>query len=132
MLQQGSSAFIIAPAPDVNDKSAFITGGNLTTGNPADQSAYQSELAGAIAILSTVDLLVSFYKISSGSITIAFDGASALREASKSTGLSVTQSCFDYLQEIHNRVAALPIDVHWRWVQGHQLEKGISNIDWWE
>ena len=73
-LQRGSSAFLVSPTADSTDASTFITGGNLTTGNPANQSAYRSELAGALAILSTVDLLVSYYKITSGSLTIAFGG----------------------------------------------------------
>ena len=131
VLQRGSSAFIISPTNACTNALTFITGGNLTTGNPADQSAYRSELAGALAILSTVDLLVSYYKITSGSLTIAFDGEAALREASKTSGLSVSQPCFDYLQVIHNKVAALPIDIHWRWVRGHQREQDLQDIDWW-
>ena len=130
-LQRGSSAFIISPAADYTNTAAFITGGNLTTVNPADQSAYQIELAGAIAILSTVHLLVSYYKTTSGSLNIAFDGESALSKAPKTSILSVSQPSFDYLQVIHNKVAALPIDVHWRWVRGHQREQGVQDIDWW-
>ena len=131
VLQRGSSAFIISPTNKSTTISTFITGGNITTGNPSDQSAYRSELAGALAILATVEFLVSYHKITSGSLTIAFDGAAALKEASKTSGLSVSQPCFDYLQVIHNTVKALPIDIKWRWVRGHQREQGFQEIDWW-
>ena len=81
-----------------------------------------------------MDLLVSHFGISSGAVTIAFDGKAALDAASSPSGcrtLSVSQPCFDYLQVIHNRLASLPITVHWRWVRGHQRERGITDVDWW-
>ena len=40
VLQRGSSAFIISPNDTEADISSFIRGGNLTAGNPSDQSAY--------------------------------------------------------------------------------------------
>ena len=131
VLQRGSSAFLLSPKVEENAEASWISGGNLTTGLPSDQSSYRSELAGAIAILSTVDLLVSFYHITSGALTIAFDGKAALDYSSSDAVLSVSQQSFDYLQVIHTRAAALPIDIHWRWVKGHQRELGCDDIDWW-
>ena len=132
-LQRGTSAFILAPSSN-SPLCDCIMGGNCTTGIDDKQSAYRSELAGALAVLSTVDLLVSHFGISSGAVTIAFDGKAALDAASSPSGcrtLSVSQPCFDYLQVIHNRLASLPITVHWQWVHGHQRERGITDVDWW-
>ena len=108
-----------------------LEGCNFVTGLPADQSAYRSELAGVIGILSALSVLVHQHTITSGSVTIALDGESALKEASGSWHLKIDQPHFDYLQEARNRIATLPISITWRWVKGHQREKGIQNLDWW-
>jgi len=129
-IMRGSSAFIISCDSECTDESQFVSGSNLTTGNPPDQSAYRSELAGALATLSATAMLVSHYKIQSGTLTIAFDGAAALKEC-KSNSLLVSQPCFDYIQTIHNLSADLPCEIRWKWVRGHQREQGMENIDWW-
>jgi len=59
------------------------------------------------------------------------DGESALDEACGDWPLAIDQASYDLLQEIRNRVWALPIDVKCRWVEGHQKEKGVRNLDWW-
>jgi len=113
-LQRGTLAFVLAPSVD-SPLTSCVSGGNRTTGLPKEQSAYRSKLASALAVLSTVDLLVSHFGISSGAVTIAFDGKAALVAASNQSGcasLSVLRPCFDYLQVIHRHLAALPIDVH--------------------
>lgn len=71
------------------------------------------------------------FGIVTGGITIALDGESALDEACGEWPLSIEQASYDLLQEIRNRVRELPIDVKWRWIEGHQKEKGVRNLDWW-
>ena len=81
------------------------------TRSAEDQSAYRSELAGTIGVIATVAILVKQFSITSGAITVALDGESALEEASCTWPLQIDQPCFDYLQEIRNRMKSLPIKV---------------------
>ena len=105
-------------ATQENDEERLY-GSNYVTGIAEDQSPYRSELAGVIGILVTVDVIVKHYNITSGSITIAFDSESALWQAKGDWPLRIDQPDFDYLQEIHYRVAALTIEVKWQLVKGH-------------
>ena len=58
-----------------------LDGSNYVTGSADDESAYRSELVGTIGVLATVAILVKQFHITSGAITIALDGESALDEA---------------------------------------------------
>ena len=78
--RQGSSSFTMAATQD--DDEERLDGSNYVTGSAEDQSAYRSELAGTIGVLATVAILVKQFSITSGAITIALDGESALEEAS--------------------------------------------------
>ena len=40
------------------------------------------------------------------------------------------QSSFDIIQDIHHCIQQLPINITFRWVEGHQQEKG-KKLDWW-
>ena len=106
-----------------------MDGSNYVNGIAEDQSPYRSELAGVIGILVTVDIIVKQNNITTGSITIALDGESALLQAKGDWPLRIDQPNFDYLQEICYRVAALPIEVKWQWVKGHQLDTGYRKLD---
>jgi len=45
----------------------------------------------------------------------------------------ISQNCADIIQDIRQRKLDFPIGIKfkWRWVEGHQKEKGVKNIDWW-
>ena len=75
--------------------------------------------------------IVKQFGILTGGITIALDGESALDEACGDWHPTIDQASCDLLQEIQNRVKALPIEVKWRWVECRQKEKGIRNLDRW-
>ena len=78
--------------------------------------------------------IIQFFNIEQGQIEIALDGLSALNQAKKCTkDLLVTQSCYDLLQDISNRLKMLPegIKIKWRHVEGHQKEKGYKKLDFW-
>lgn len=126
--QAGSSAFIISPSQAAD--AVLLEGVNFVTGLPEEQTAYRSELAGVLGVLTSVDALVHFYGIDSGSITIALDGESALRESESGWPLRIDQKCFDYLQVVRSLLKKLPVTVTFRWVEGHQKEKGFK-LDWW-
>ena len=105
---------------------------NWVPGTASEQSAYRSELAGACGALAIVAIFVQFFKIEEGSVTLALDGESALKQCRGTWPLSVDQNSFDILQDIRARVASLPIKVNWKWVEGHQDDHAcISNLDWW-
>lgn len=96
--QAGSSAFIISPSQAAD--AVLLEGANFVTGLPEEQTAHRSELAGVLGVLTSVDALVHFYGIDSGSITIALDGESASREFESGWPLRIDQKCFDYLQVV--------------------------------
>ena len=126
--QAGSSTFIIAPNKDKG--AVWLEGANFVTGLPDKLSSYQRELAGVFGVLTCVEALVKFYKISAGSITIAPDRESAIYQSDSEWPLSIDQSFFDYIQFIRNMIKDIPISVKFHWVEGQQKEKGLT-LDWW-
>jgi hypothetical protein len=38
---------------------------------------------------------------------------------------------FDLLRVCRSILKRLPIGINWRWVESHQREKGLTNLDWW-
>ena len=123
-----TSGFQLAATKD--DKEDRLNGVNWVPGSPIDQSAYRSELTGIAGILATTEIIVKHFGIVTGGITIALDGESALDEACGEWPLSIDQASYDLLQEIRNRVSELPIDVKWRWVEGHQKERQGEMMMW--
>ena len=93
----GTAAFTVHASEDDADQP---TGTNWTTRSKADQGSYRSELGGVIAVLTTVDIIVQFFCITSGKITIKLDNEAAVDQAGGDWPLNVRQECFDYLQEI--------------------------------
>ena len=101
-----------------------LTDVNWSPGTKEDQTAYRNKLTEVDCILAVLAIFVKHYSIKKGAITIAFDCDSALKMCAESDPLSIDMKCFDILQEIRNRLDILPIEVSWRWVEGHQKEKG--------
>jgi hypothetical protein len=127
LTHKGTSSLTIVA--DKHDKDP-LDRDNWVPGLPTDQSAYRSELAGIAGILSAVAVMIQQYDITSGSITIALDGKSALDQASAETPLKIDQADFDILQDIREQLNILPLKVQWKWVEGHQDKKG-KTLDWW-
>jgi hypothetical protein len=127
LIHKGTSSLTIMA--DKHDRDP-LDDDNWVPGLPTDQSAYRSELAGIVGILSAVAVIIQQYDITKGSITIALDRESALDQASAETPLKVNQADFDILQDIRERLHILPIKVEWKWVEGHQDKKGRT-LDWW-
>ena len=78
----GTSAVVLAPSTNCPAKF-YAKGNNWVTGSREDQSAYQSELAGVIAALTMLDILVRHHDLTEGSITIALDVDSALIQSGR-------------------------------------------------
>ena len=69
----GTSAVIIAPSTTCESKH-WAKGEDWVTGCGEAQSAYRSELAGVIAGLTIVDIVVRDHNITEGAVTFALDG----------------------------------------------------------
>ena len=127
----GSSAFIITAGKTKKNK---LVGTNWVTGLEDEQSPYRSELAGIDGALSMLAVIIKFFNIEEGGFEIALDGQSAMNSAIASVeNLKIHQSCYDILQDIRNRLKLMPegITIKWRHVEGHQKEKGRTNLDFW-
>ena len=115
----GTSTVVLAPSTKCSAKF-YAKGNNWVTGSGEDQSAYRSELAGVIAALTILDVLVCHDDITEGDVTIALDGDSALIQSGGNWPLSVDQLSFDCLQVIRAWIKLSPLKFSFRYVNGHQ------------
>ena len=97
-----------------------LLGFNWVPGMPSHQSPFRSELSGIDGVLTSLEIIVFFHDITSGTITIGIDCTGAMNWAKSDFPLRSFQPSFDILQDIRERLEMLPITVHWRWVEGHQ------------
>ena len=74
----GTSAFIIAAS---STDRKMIKGTNWITGWAADQTSFRSELGGIIGVLTVIEMVVTFWKITAGRLTIKLDNESAVDKA---------------------------------------------------
>ena len=108
----------------------MLEGRTFVTGEAEIQSVYRSELSGIDGCLTLIEIPVKVYNIQEGEVEIALDSQLALNQASESEYLCASQTSFDILQDIRGRLRQLPIDIKWKWVEGHQDKKG-KKLDWW-
>jgi ribonuclease HI len=111
-----------------------ITGANQSPGEAEDQSSYRSELAGILGVLVMVQSLCTLYEIQEGAIEVALDNKSAAEQSAGDWLLRPRQRDYDMLLDIRSRLQALPIQVNFRWVKGHQDSSPPSNgreLDAW-
>ena len=59
----------------------MIWGTKWITGWATDQNSFWSELGGIIGVLTVVEMVVTFWKITAGKITIKLDNESAVDKA---------------------------------------------------
>jgi hypothetical protein len=112
----------------------LITGANQSPGEAEDQSSYWSELAGILGVLVMVQSLCTLYEIQEGAIEVALDNKSAAEQSAGDWLLRPRHWDYDMLLEIRSRLQALPIQVNFRWVKGHQDSSPPSNgreLDAW-
>jgi hypothetical protein len=68
----------------------------------------------------TLKILCNMYDITSGKITLGLDGKSALNSATSEFDPYCQKRDFDLLWEARKQLEDLPIEVDFRWVEGHQ------------
>ena len=85
----GTSDVIMAPSTDMRDQQHRVKGWNLVTGPASSQTAYRSELAGVIASLTMLDIIVRHNNITEGKVTIALDGLTAIQQTGGDWPLSL-------------------------------------------
>jgi hypothetical protein len=112
---KGTSALIIVADKDNHNP---LEAANWVPG----LASHRSKLAGVAGILSAVAIIIQHYDITTGSVTIALDGQSALDVASVDTPMKIDRPDFDLIQDIRTRLSILPITVKWKWVEGHQKQ----------
>jgi len=79
---------------------------------------------GVLSMLTMLEKICNTHLITSGKTTLGLDGKHAF-EASGA-------SHFDLLSEIHRCRDALPMDIAWYWIRGHQDDHAnYSDLDCW-
>ena len=91
--QAGTSAVILAPSTTCQPQH-WARGENWVIGPDKSQSAYRNELAGVIAGLSIIDILVRHHNITDGGVTLALDGEKAMQECAGDWPLSIDQKVY--------------------------------------
>lgn len=124
----GTSAFMLCSERLDNR----IIGVNTVPGNSTEQSAYRSELAGVSGIIHMLKLLCVKCKITKGSVKIGLDGEQAMKAAGGSWPLKYEQADYDLIKDIRNKIKALPIQITWQWIEGHQDDnEDFQRLDTW-
>jgi hypothetical protein len=122
----GAAAFRLVGDSD----NQTITGTNITPGKPARQSAHRSELGGICGIITALEVLCHTHNITAGSIEIGLDALAAKNHISYERSPQPSTANYDMIMDIRRRTTALPVAVVWRWVEGHQDDRG-RKLDWW-
>jgi hypothetical protein len=103
----------------------------ITPGNPEDQSACRSELAGLfLGIATIVDLLCQYYDITEGTVTIGCDGLQALLHATSSVDFTSTKMAqFDLVGATRTMLRRSPVTWKAEHVLGHQDDDVHATLD---
>lgn len=114
----GTVAFVIVT--DKKDKKT-LTATNSSPYSLADQFPYKNKLIGVDSIHSALVILVQYFDIKKGTITIALDYEYSLKICPNDKPLNIKTTFFDILQNIQNRLDILLINVTQRWMGERQL-----------
>ncbi len=97
----------------IKGEESRLVGYNWVPGEPLEQSAYRSELAGLLAAVTIVDELSSFNNIIAGKVTVGCDNISALDLAFDTDYiLSTTMADHDILLAIRNILSSSKVEWH--------------------
>jgi hypothetical protein len=126
----GTAAFILKGC----DEKKAIRGCNVTPGQPPEQCAYRSETGGIIGILTTLEALCAQHSLTTGLVTIGCDCESAIKKLTAHRLPEPHDNHYDMLLDARARIKALPIDIKFKHVEGHQDDKNQGHwlsLDWW-
>jgi len=105
-----------------------VVGTGLTPGNAVDQSAYRSELFGLWGILASLKQFSEDNSIAHGHLMIACDGLSALKKAQSNYPTDPGEAHHDLISAIKNLRAALPLQISFTHIKGHQDQGLITAL----
>jgi hypothetical protein len=104
------------------DDEIFMTGVNVTPGKSSTQSAFRSELSGLYGVVTAVEVVCKVFTLTTGQITVACDGESALDYVFDWNNRFIRASTphLDLIVSIRRMIQASPIRWKYRHVKGHQ------------
>ena len=76
-------------------------GNQKIPGRPNDQTSYRAELAGILALITSINFICTLEKINTGQVTIACDNDSALSTALDYQRVTTKSKSRDLLQAIY-------------------------------
>jgi len=78
------------------------------------------------------EILCKKFAITDGQLEIGLDGESVIKKLRSPFSPKPSDSHYDLLVDCRQRIRALPIDIKFRWVEGHQDDRGhAQSLDWW-
>ena len=114
---RGTAAFVLEGPDTTHRVSAVLE----VPGQPKDQSAYHSELAGLYGTTVMTTTICNINNITEGSIEVGCDGLSALKQAlAHDDDVDPTKQHFDVISAIRQLKASSPIKWTTRHILGHQ------------
>jgi hypothetical protein len=124
----GTAAYVIGV---VDKPQIYMRGRVVTPGNPEEQNAFRSELAGIYAITVMHWAVCEYFTLEQGQIELACDGKSALHQAQWSEDFINTQyPHYDMILAIRSIRQRTNWNWSWRHVKGHQDDTGAV-LDFW-
>jgi hypothetical protein len=124
----GTAAYVIGV---VDKPQIYMRGRVVTPGNPEEQNAFRSELAGIYAITVMHWAVCEFFKLEQGQIKLACNRKSALHQAQWPEDFINTQyPHYDMILAIRSIRQRTNWNWLWRHVKGHQDDTGIV-LDCW-
>jgi hypothetical protein len=131
--QLGTAAWTIEGRDASPTTKTSVEGSCVIPGNPEDQGAYRSELGGLYCITVATNLVCQHEAITSGKMTIACDGDSALWMAvDQEAEIGPATQQFDIICAIREQIQQSPIEWKTRRVAGHQDNKPYNVLDRFE
>ena len=117
----GTASWILS----TQDRTAFITAGAISPGNPEIQTSYRSEILGILGILEEVDAMCTQFQLTDGTCTIFCDGLSALQVIQEASIQSVNtrQASCDLISACVKLKNKIPITLKYAHVKGHQDDR---------
>ena len=121
----GAAAWIITS----KHSSQWIRGTSISPGSTTIQNPYRSEILGILAILHQINQLCRIHQITNGSIIMACDGISALRQATRRDidKISCRNKQSDLLSACTKILLSIPITIQPQHVKGHQDDTTTYN-----
>jgi hypothetical protein len=83
-----------------------------------------------MGILSVTKVLCQVHNITEGAIEIGLDCEAAIKALTTEQLPKAKNRDFDLIMECRNTARQLPISINFRWIEGHQDDKG-KRLDWW-